>query len=175
VTPKQLLKRMRAVDKLLVYKKLSTKRQFTQPEKETREQVCNIMLRLGNEYYKRIFWIDESEIHLCKKGCSVFCSKCEDPRALIMEDNDIFKLADSICIRWYCCVNAIAGPVWIGCVTGTDYLEHRNYGPPCPITYQVKSQQLQCEAKTINVHLLPRHYAILSYILLDIVYVLFSV
>lgn len=102
--------------RLLVYK---TK--LTDAQKMDRWDCASKLRRYRIEELRRVFWIDASHIYVVPTG---YKALVPPDASLVIEDDRLPKdFRHAIVLRFYCCVNAVVGPVAFKFHTGTTKLK----------------------------------------------------
>lgn len=111
---KQVEPRLR--QRLLVFKARRT------PAQEMERWECASKLRRYHlEELRRVFWIDATTIYVVPTG---FKALVPPGASVVIEDDRMPKdYRHAVVLRFYCCVNAVAGPVAIKFHTGTTKLK----------------------------------------------------
>jgi transposase len=122
ILPKDLLAMMRRFDKNLKKRRLHFRGPFSQKIKQARVQIARTLYYKPKQYFDRVFWIDAKKIHVVPGGVSGWVDAAAED--YVIEDKRCTHgSASGKKMQFYCCVNAMVGPVCMVYVTGTTGLK----------------------------------------------------
>lgn len=133
ITPKQLLKRMRAVDPKLVRRRVDVKMDLTAEQKARRKAAAEKLYKMFQhdpDMLHRIYFIDECKIwmsDLAAGAVKVYCDAHDANVHAVLPCKWMRKSKDNkpVKLHFVCAVNPVHGAVYCKFTTGTtDNLDH---------------------------------------------------
>jgi hypothetical protein len=122
LTERTLWKHMRRLEPALRRRHVVFKAKRTDAQKLARWECASRLRRLCVEELRRVFWIDSTSIYVVPKGFTALVPPGVD--AVIESEVMPKDYKHAIVLRFYCCVNAVEGPVGFAWHTGS-----RGYTP----------------------------------------------
>lgn len=121
VSAKTLLRHMAAVEPALRRRRLAVKRLLSEENRLARQEACRRLLLWPAEQLRRVFWIDAATVYVVPKSRLVYAP----PHAhMVVTDARLPSHSTNLLkLKFYICINAVAGAVALKFVTGTTDLE----------------------------------------------------
>ena len=125
MSPRTLLRNMQKARPDLVKRTEDLKPPMDSRLKQLRMSACDKLLDHGDQYFKRIFWLDAKTMHIVPKAKKVWIeSRAPIP---VRSDPRLPRSGrDRRTLHFYAMVNWCVGPVAIRFVTGTSGLQHEH-------------------------------------------------
>ena len=124
VSEETLWAHMRQLEPGLRRRHVVLKSRLTDAHKMARWEEASRLRRWRHTELRRVFWIDATSIHVLPKGYKALVPP--DANFVIEDDRLAKDYKHAIVMRFYCCVNAVAGPVAFKFHTGTTKLKLPN-------------------------------------------------
>lgn len=121
VSARTLLRHMAAVEPALRRRRLAVKRLLSDENRQARRDICRRLLLWPVEQLQRVFWIDAATIYVVPKSQLVYAPPAAH---MVVTDARLPSHSSNLLkLKFYICINAVAGAVALKFVTGTTDLE----------------------------------------------------